>query len=632
MIARPRSRILDVAAATVLSFVLFVGAGAGLTWIVGEALDERDKAVARAAIEIILSETRAGAEALADPEAPARAARAADALMVLSVADGRIVAGLLDGQPEPVASFETIAPRVLALTGPGGPDAGFVRLAGGVAAAAYAPDPAGVDRGVVLVVRAEERLRRLVRATLRSDDVAVHETASGGGLALPTPPGVEPLHLVWSAVSGPGPSPLAFVLVIALGFAVLVIATAVLTRSALKREGDADRDRRDLRERTRRDPLTGHGNRARYQEEAQAAVREAAAGGPPVTLVVFDLDHFKSINDRYGHQTGDQVIRHAGRKAAAAIGPAGSVYRLGGDEFVLLLRGLAGEAERAALLDRVAAAIQEPVVVSGVSIMVSASLGAAAAPEHATRADVLEALADRAQYAAKRAGRATWRMTDAAAIEAWRQDRAVEALVRGTIARRETHHAPRLLRDQRTGAPAVWHGVDMSAFERRYRIAPGAAHGLIATLGLQIAADGILLDAVEAEARDGHHLVEMGRETLLDPDTLARLLALAARLAARGGSLTVLLDEADFERRGSSLTDRITALTEGGCRLGVAAFGAGNAALRVALRDEVDAVVLDPAASSGPHAPVLDRVREGLAEIGKRVYVLDAPVRAVRAA
>jgi two-component system, cell cycle response regulator len=147
------------------------------------------------------------------------------------------------------------------------------------------------------------------------------------------------------------------------------------------------------------DGLTGLYNR-RYLTERMA---EHEADTRPVSLLVIDLDHFKRVNDTYGHPTGDAVLREAAARVAATCRTTDVVARYGGEEFVVLLPDTA-EPDARQLAERIRTSIrQSPVVEQGVSIPVSASIGVATRRGGDPR--VLLASADQALYQAKTAGR-----------------------------------------------------------------------------------------------------------------------------------------------------------------------------------------------------------------------------------
>ena len=146
----------------------------------------------------------------------------------------------------------------------------------------------------------------------------------------------------------------------------------------------------------RRDPLTGAGNRrAFYERLALMLARQRR----PAALALFDLDGLKSINDRSGHESGDEVLRQVARRALATVRAADDVYRVGGDEFALVVDGDADVAERVAGRVRTAMTAQR----RGTALP-TISVGIAAYPEHAATPDELMSRADAAMYAAKHAG------------------------------------------------------------------------------------------------------------------------------------------------------------------------------------------------------------------------------------
>jgi diguanylate cyclase (GGDEF)-like protein len=151
-----------------------------------------------------------------------------------------------------------------------------------------------------------------------------------------------------------------------------------------------------LREQAERDPLTGLHNR-RYLDRAGAV-------GGPVALAVLDIDHFKAVNDRYGHETGDRVLVRVAELLREHVRIGDVVARTGGEEFWLLMPGT-GDAEALGVCERVGAALREETwddVAPGLRI--TASLGVVCAPE-ATDLRTLARDADERLYAAKRAGR-----------------------------------------------------------------------------------------------------------------------------------------------------------------------------------------------------------------------------------
>ena len=151
-----------------------------------------------------------------------------------------------------------------------------------------------------------------------------------------------------------------------------------------------------------RDPLTGVGNRRELDARLPAIL--AASSGGSTAFVMVDLDHFKSVNDTYGHPAGDALLRGVCTVISGVLRPTDAVYRYGGEEFCLLLPGTS-RAEAEQIADRVRASIASTPfdVGGGQTLTVTASLGVAATDD-ADAADLVTR-ADAALYEAKRSGR-----------------------------------------------------------------------------------------------------------------------------------------------------------------------------------------------------------------------------------
>jgi diguanylate cyclase (GGDEF)-like protein/PAS domain S-box-containing protein len=160
-----------------------------------------------------------------------------------------------------------------------------------------------------------------------------------------------------------------------------------------------------LREQSTRDALTGLYNRRYLEETLGRELILAERQGRPVSLIMGDLDHFKAINDRYGHLCGDQVLRSFGELMKQHARRSDIYCRYGGEEFLLVLPQMSADcaAERAEQLRQAIAA--SPVTYGAAQIAVTASFGVAAFPVDGRSAEELIAAADSALYAAKESGR-----------------------------------------------------------------------------------------------------------------------------------------------------------------------------------------------------------------------------------
>jgi diguanylate cyclase (GGDEF)-like protein/PAS domain S-box-containing protein len=159
-----------------------------------------------------------------------------------------------------------------------------------------------------------------------------------------------------------------------------------------------------------RDPLTNLYNRRRFHEELERMIADASRRQTQLGLLLFDLDGFKPVNDRHGHQAGDQVLMKLAREVGAVVRRNEIFFRLGGDEFGVLApdtdeQAITGLARR--IGERVAGMNFE---FDGMPALVTVSTGIGIYPDHASTGEALLGAADAAMYAAKNNGKNAFRM------------------------------------------------------------------------------------------------------------------------------------------------------------------------------------------------------------------------------
>jgi diguanylate cyclase (GGDEF)-like protein/PAS domain S-box-containing protein len=162
----------------------------------------------------------------------------------------------------------------------------------------------------------------------------------------------------------------------------------------------------ELRRLAETDPLTGVLNRRAFFQNAEAAIARARARGEPMALIAFDLDDFKSLNDRFGHAAGDAALRAMTETARCDVRDGDVIGRLGGDEFAIALpRADLDRAARIAERLRGAVARVRAVAAGGHAAVITASFGVAAAEAAKAGVADLLAAADAALYRAKAEGK-----------------------------------------------------------------------------------------------------------------------------------------------------------------------------------------------------------------------------------
>lgn len=157
----------------------------------------------------------------------------------------------------------------------------------------------------------------------------------------------------------------------------------------------------------RQDTLTGIANRRMFGEALQLALKRARRQQSLMALAYLDIDHFKNINDTYGHAVGDEVLKEFARRLQACVRLTDTVARLSGDEFVILLEDIGNDQEAAKIAAKIIDAIRIPFALpgAGAPLAVSSSVGIALFGGGSGNHEDLLANADSALYAAKRNGR-----------------------------------------------------------------------------------------------------------------------------------------------------------------------------------------------------------------------------------
>lgn len=242
------------------------------------------------------------------------------------------------------------------------------------------PPRAARTRGTALVARLDP-----------DDDGVLAAALAGAGNVVVVPLAVDGAVLGAVAIEAGGGAGAR------VGAAALAMLEHVVSRAAL-----AVRNAQlvaELSRLARSDALTGLTNRRGFDESFARETARARRTAEPVTVVLIDIDHFKRVNDDHGHEVGDEVLRHVGRRLAETARSMDVCARIGGEEFVVLLPGCAAaEGLQAAERFRTAIADAAP-------LPVTASAGVATLGLHVDDPEALLGAADAALYEAKRAGR-----------------------------------------------------------------------------------------------------------------------------------------------------------------------------------------------------------------------------------
>ena len=153
------------------------------------------------------------------------------------------------------------------------------------------------------------------------------------------------------------------------------------------------------------DTLTGLANRGSFDARTKDLIALCGRSGQVLQLLLIDLDRFKEVNDTFGHQTGDALLRQVAHRLRNLIRSSDFLARIGGDEFGLLLVGPSHRTSTAALASKIVVAIAAPFSINSVDVRIGASIGIASSPDDSREASDLLRKADLALYKVKSAGR-----------------------------------------------------------------------------------------------------------------------------------------------------------------------------------------------------------------------------------
>jgi diguanylate cyclase (GGDEF)-like protein/PAS domain S-box-containing protein len=366
------------------------------------------------------------------------------------------------------------------------------------------------------------------------------------------------------------------------------------------------------------DTLTGLPNRAMFTERAREAVAHAKRHGRNAAFLFLDLDNFKQINDRLGHEIGDGLLKSIALRLRAAVRGDDFVARIGGDEFCVLLQDIADPREAAAVAQKLVHELGMPCRVDGHELRAGASIGIACVPLDGEDAATLLRLADTAMYRAKHIGRGGYEFyspalgQDAAAAAALAEE------LRTGIAESQLFivYQPRIdvATRQVTGAEALlrWRHPRLGILAPESFLPLADDTGLLVPLGAWVLREacvqarrwmdsgiGPLTMAVNVTARQLRHggLAGQVREAL-------------AETGLPGSSLLIELPESAVRQVPEALEEAMKEVAATGARLGVDDFGTGYASLPLLQRLHVDAVCIDRQLIAGVPA---DSERTGLA-------------------
>jgi len=335
------------------------------------------------------------------------------------------------------------------------------------------------------------------------------------------------------------------------------------------------------------DALTGLANRVAFQSHRSEMLALALRTDQLLLLLLIDLDHFKEVNDTYGHHAGDLLLQQAAQRIRGASRGSDFVARLGGDEFALLQLNAQAPTDGATLADKLLATLSRPFTIEQREVQISASIGIAICPVDTREAEDLLKKADMAMYQAKSKGRNNFHyFTEALDQAAHRRNADHAELRRVTDARSfwleyqpivEAHGGQTIAMEALLRFP----GPVLSAYPVDYVIGLAQETGLIPEIGAWVFRQACLqLQQWKAAGLHGLKIcINTCAKELLEPAYLSALHSAVAECHLLPGDIVVELTERDaieLEQTGSQVTH---SLRSSGFSLSLDDFGTGYSSL-----------------------------------------------------
>lgn len=386
---------------------------------------------------------------------------------------------------------------------------------------------------------------------------------------------------------------------------------------------DRRKNERRLHDLAHTDPLTNVANRRAFLENIDRAISASAGSGRFVALAMVDLDHFRSINDTYGHHVGDRVLKALAERLQESVRLGDDVGRLGGDEFGILIGHLKSGSEAVAIADRLREVVQHPIQVEELELTITASLGLVLAAEAGVDAERLVERADKAMYAVKKDGRnavALWENEKTRMTADLGPDAVLAALERRELG---FHYQGQFSQGRVTCIEALlrWEHPRLGV------LAPGAfLPGIETTEVMTIigrrSIDWALQDIARIRREGMPHVrlaFNMTPRQLSDPTLVDRIRNGLARQRLDGDALEIEITETVLMDQNQHLARNMAMLRSHGVRIAIDDFGAGYSSLSYLGQFPVDVLKLDGALIQGMDSRAGRIVVQSVIELGHRL-------------
>jgi diguanylate cyclase (GGDEF)-like protein/PAS domain S-box-containing protein len=353
------------------------------------------------------------------------------------------------------------------------------------------------------------------------------------------------------------------------------------------------------------DQLTGLPNRTLLQDRLKQAMTSSGRTGSYGALLFIDLDNFKALNDTFGHEMGDQLLKQVAQRLTLCVREGDTVARLGGDEFVVILANLSlNESEAAAgtetVAEKILATLNKVYALSEVAHHSTVSVGATLFNGSSTSSDDLMKQADLTMYKSKEAGRNTVRFFDPAMEVAVKARMALESDLRSAVEAQQflLHFQAQVAGGQVTGAEVLlrWKHPERGMVSPAEFIPLAEETGLILPLGhwvLETACIQLAGWAVQPEMAHLTVAVNVSARQFSQPDFVGQVLAVLKSTGANPRRLKLELTESMLADNVQDIIEKMFALKAKGIGFSLDDFGTGYSSLSYLKRLPLDQLKID---------------------------------------
>jgi diguanylate cyclase (GGDEF)-like protein/PAS domain S-box-containing protein len=341
-----------------------------------------------------------------------------------------------------------------------------------------------------------------------------------------------------------------------------------------------------LRHQATHDELTGLPNRWLFQLQLKQALLRAERSRQKVTVLFLDLDHFKTVNDTFGHAAGDALLVQASLRIRNQLRGSDTLARMGGDEFAILLPDLNHADEAVSVAIKILACLQEPFELPSQQVYSGASIGLAYYPDDACDSESLLRYADMAMYQAKQGGRGRYACYSRELDQQTHEDMQLHSRLKAALSQQllELHFQPQveLRSGDMVGAEALlrWHDPVLGPVGPDRFIPIAEATGLILPLS-----DWVLETAcrqIAAWQRVGTPVrlaINISAQQLHQGLLAEKVREMLARTGAHAGWLELEITETVAMMQPRQALEQLNALVNLGCSVSLDDFGTGYSSL-----------------------------------------------------